>query len=90
MGLPDNAVDWRNEPGKIQVDLRGLHCRFRRLNRCFGVQHCSLGRDVRLDSIVKVLLAGGLLFGQRRVLVYVELSLELGGFRIGELCLSLN
>src|SRR5258708_30148677 len=89
LALTGNVVNRCNEPSKIEVDLSGFDCRLSRLNRRFGVQHRRLRPNVRLHGIVQVLLAGSLLLGQRRVLVHVELGLELRGFSVGELCLSL-
>ena len=64
--------------------------RSRRLDSGFGRLDLSLGYNVSLDGIVIVLLRDGFLLRQRRVLVYIELSLDLVSLCLGKLCLGLQ
>ena len=47
--------------------------------------HCGFGGQIILNGVVEILLAGGLLLGQRRVAVHVEFSSFLHRLRVSEL-----
>ena len=96
LGLSGDAIDGRDEPRKLQIDLRGFHCGLRSLDLRFGRFHRGYGREVVLDGIVEILLAGGLLFCQGRVALDIKFSAALhslsvgkSGFRLRQLALGL-
>ena len=84
LSLPGDAVDRRNQPGKIEVDLGRFDRGLGRLDLSYGRGHRSLGRQVVLNSVVQVLLTGGLLLRQRRVTVYVKFGPALHRLSIGQ------
>ena len=61
--LPGDAVDGRNQAGEIEIDLCRFHRRFVCFDLRFGGGHRGLGRQIILNRIIKILLAGGLFFG---------------------------
>ena len=83
--LSGNAVDWRNQPSEIEVDPGRFNGCLGRLNLSVCRGNVSFRRDVILDGVVEVLLAGSLLPRQRRVAVYVKFGLALHCLGVGEL-----
>ena len=61
LSLPSNAVDGRNEPSEIEVDPGRFNSGLSRLNLSFGRGDGSFRRQIVLDGIVEILLAGSLL-----------------------------
>ena len=74
-----------DEPRKIEIDLGGFNGSLSRLDLSFGRRHRRLGRQVVLNGVVQILLAGGLLFCQRGVAVDVKFGPALHRLGIGEL-----
>jgi len=94
--LAGDAINWSNEASKLQIDLCGFDRRFVGLNLGLGSLNGGQGREIVLDRIVEVLLAGGLFLGQRGITVYVELCATLNclcvgkhGFGLSQLSLGL-
>src|SRR5208282_1157522 len=85
LSLSGDAVDGRDESREIQVNLGRLNGRLSRLDLSFGRCHRSLGRQVILNGVVQILLAGSLLFCQWGVAVDVKFGSALNRLGIGEL-----
>ena len=61
--LTCDAVNGRDEPGEIEVDLCGLQSSLSRLDLSLGCCHGSLRGKIVLNGIIQILLAGCLLSG---------------------------
>src|SRR5215831_18620715 len=72
--LSGDAVDGGNEAGEIEINPRGFNGGLIRLNLSLGRFHRGFGREVVLDGVVEILLAGGFLLCQWCVTVDVKLS----------------
>ena len=90
LSLAGDTVDGRAEPRKIEIHLCGFDRSLCSLNLGLGRRHGSFRCQIVLNGVVKVLLAGSLLFRQRRVSVHVELSSPLNRFGVSELRLGLG
>src|SRR5713101_6567719 len=90
LGLSSNAINGRNEPGKIEVDLGRFHSSLSGLDLRFSCGHRCLRRHVVLNGVVQILLAGGLLLRQRNVAVHVKLGPALHCLSIGKNGLGLR
>src|SRR6267378_2304617 len=90
LSLPGDAVDGCNEAGKIDVDLGRFNGSLGCLNLSQGRCHRSLRRQIVLDGVVQILLAGGLLFGQRNVAVDVKFGPALHCLGVGKHGLGLR
>ena len=90
LSLPRNAIDGGNEPRKIEVNPGRFDGSLSCPNLSVSGGHRCFCRQVVLDSVVKILLARGLLFGQRGVAVHVKLSPTLHGLGVGERSLGLR
>jgi hypothetical protein len=89
LSLAGDAVDRRNEAGEIEVDLGGFNGGLGCLDLSFGGGDCRLGRQIVLNGVVQILLAGGLLPREGCVAVDVKFGAALNCFGVGELGLGL-
>src|SRR5437016_5622770 len=90
LGLSSYAVDGRNEPREIEVDLSRFHGGFSGLDLSFGGGHRCLRRQVVLNGVVQILLASGLLFRQRGVAVDIKFGPALHRLSVGKRGLGLR
>ena len=75
---------------KLEIDLGRFDGSLGGLDLSLGRLHGGLGRQIILNGVVEILLAGGLLFGQRGVPLYVKLGSALNRFGVGKLRLGLR
>src|SRR4030095_336000 len=98
-----DAINWRSDPGETQIEISSLHSGFGRRDRSFGGNDSSLrrldpgssrfdlslGGEIGLDGIIKLLVGDGLLLGQRPVAILIELGPALIGVALCQLRLGL-
>src|SRR5579871_392218 len=90
LSLPRNSIDWRHQPGEVEVDLRRFDGGLRSLDLSFGGFYARNSGEIVLNRVVEVLLGRSLLLRQRSVALDVKVSAALHCFCIGKLSVGLR
>jgi hypothetical protein len=88
--LSGDAVDGGDQSSELQIYFGRLDRGLGSLDLSLGCFHRGNCGEVVLNGVIEVLLAGGLLFCQRRITVYVKLRATLHCYCIGERGLRLR
>src|SRR5579862_6364781 len=103
LGRTSDAVDGRVQLREAEVYVRrlkrrlrgfdcsrrGLNLRLCRFNLCGRHLHLGFGGNIVLNRVIEILLGDSSLLGERRVAVFIELSLALNGLGARQLSLRL-
>ena len=90
LSLAGDAVNGRNQAGKVEVDLGRFDSRFAGLDLRFRGGYRGLGGRVVLNGVVEILLTGGLFLSQGSVPVDVQLGSALHGLGVRQHGLGLR